>query len=74
MIHIRGVIATHHRDPRCVAGALRPDNLANMETIPAPDRVVTTLTGPALRSVIASVDDYLMNLLLAEEVCECVSD
>ncbi|MDD1678245.1 MAG: hypothetical protein LUO93_03555 [Methanomicrobiales archaeon] len=73
MIHIQGVLTTGHQNPSCVAASLRPDNLQNMETQYRGDRVVTTLEGTSLRSVIASVDDYLMNLGIAEEVCRCAS-
>jgi hypothetical protein len=35
--------------------------------------VETSISGTALRSIIASVDDYLMNLSIAEDACSCVS-
>ncbi len=73
MIHVSGALTTTHRNPACVAAALRPDNLQSMETHSEDDRVVTTIEGTSLRSVIASVDDYLMNLGVAEEVCRCAS-
>lgn len=73
MTTIHGTITTVHRHPRGVAGALRPDNLSTMTTRVQGTRVVTVIEGSQLRSVIASVDDYLMNLAVAEEVCGCVS-
>jgi hypothetical protein len=73
MIQIQGILSTEHRYPACVAAALRPDNLPSMETCPQGSRVITTLQGTSVRSMIASVDDYLMNLDIAEEVCQCVS-
>jgi len=69
MIRIEGTITTVHENARCVAGALAPDNLHSMETNAECDRVITTITGTQLRSVIASVDDYLMNLAVAEDAC-----
>jgi len=69
MMQIGGTITTIHADAACVAGALSPDNLKSMETRAEGDRVVTTITGTQLRSVIASVDDYLMNLAVAENTC-----
>lgn len=66
-MRIEGTITTLHRDAACVAGALAPDNLRSMETVAEGDRVVTTITGTQLRSVIASMDDYLMNLAIAED-------
>jgi hypothetical protein len=64
-----GTITTLHCDASCVAAALAPDNLRSMETRAEGDRVVTTITGTQLRSVIASMDDYLMNLAVAEDAC-----
>ncbi|MGB7789314.1 KEOPS complex subunit Pcc1 [Methanoregula sp.] len=66
---IEGKITTQHRDAGYVAAALAPDNLRSMETVAMGDRVVTTITGTQLRSVIASMDDYLMNLAVAEDAC-----
>lgn len=73
MIHIWGKLTTEHKHPYCVAAALRPDNLQSMETRSQGVTVVTTLEGTSIRSVLASVDDYLMNLAIADEVCECAS-
>ena len=69
MMQINGTITTVHKNARCVAAALAPDNLRSMDTKAEGDRVITTITGTQLRSVIASVDDYLMNLAVAENVC-----
>ena len=69
MMQISGTITTVHEDAGCVAQALAPDNLRSMETKAEDGRVVTTITGTQLRSIIASVDDYLMNLAIAEDAC-----
>jgi len=69
MNRIEGTIRTVHEKAGCVAAALAPDNLKNMETRADSDQVVTTITGTQLRSVIASVDDYLMNLAVADDAC-----
>jgi hypothetical protein len=69
MMEIEGTITTVHDNARCVAAALAPDNLRSMDTKAEGDTVVTTITGTQLRSVIASVDDYLMNLAVAEDAC-----
>jgi hypothetical protein len=74
MTRIEGVIRTVHGNAACVGGAIRPDNLASMATSWENDMVVTTVEGHRLRSVIASVDDYLMNLGIAEEICTFASD
>jgi hypothetical protein len=69
MMQINGTITTVHKNAGCVASALAPDNLRSMDTKAVGDRVITTITGTQLRSVIASVDDYLMNLTVAEDAC-----
>jgi hypothetical protein len=73
MMEIYSTITTTHAMPECVAGALSADNLSGMETRAEQGFVVTEITGTRLRSVIASVDDYLMNLAIAEDVCSYVS-
>ncbi|MEA2035511.1 MAG: KEOPS complex subunit Pcc1 [Euryarchaeota archaeon] len=50
------------------------DNLTNMETSVSDPHVVTAVCGNKLRSIIASVDDYLMNLAIAEDICCYVLD
>lgn len=69
MMQIDGVITTTHRNPSCIAKAIRVDNLPSMETSATATDVRTAITGTKLRSVIASVDDYLMNLSIAEGAC-----
>jgi len=69
MMQIEGTIMTVHDHARCIAAALAPDNLRSMDTKAEGDRVITTITGTQLRSVIASMDDYLMNLAIAEDAC-----
>jgi hypothetical protein len=69
MMHIEGTIITVHPHASCIAAALRPDNLLSMETRAEGGRVITTITGTKMGSVIASVDDYLMNLAIAEDAC-----
>ena len=70
---IEGVITTRHSRPECVARSLTADHLAGMTTRAEGDQVVTTLEGDRLRSITASVDDYLMNLAIAEDICTYVS-
>ncbi|HVN74159.1 MAG TPA: KEOPS complex subunit Pcc1 [Methanoregula sp.] len=69
MMRIACSITTVHPRAACIAAALRPDNLPGMTTHAEGDRVVTTMEGTQARSVIASVDDYLMNLAIAEDAC-----
>jgi hypothetical protein len=44
-----------------------------MRTYPGEGIVVLEISGEHLRTVIASVDDYLMNLAIAEDACTCTS-
>ena len=69
---IEGSICTPHAHPECVAGALSSDNLSNMRTQASGGMVRTDISADRLRSVVASVDDYLMNLAIAEEMCDYV--
>jgi len=70
---LQGTIRTRHARPECVAGALNADNLHGMQTRAADGVVETTFDSEKIRSTIASVDDYLMNLAIAEDICCYVS-
>jgi hypothetical protein len=67
MMQVSGLITTVHTDAESVASSLAPDNLKGMTTTADGDRVTTVIHGTQIRSVIASVDDYLMNLAIADE-------
>ncbi len=75
---ITGVIRTVHANPACVAASVAADNLKEMETRPIEvngvGMVETILTSTQIRSVIASMDDYLANITVAEELCKARSD
>jgi hypothetical protein len=73
MMQINGRITTVHENADCVARALTPDNLNSMTTTAKGDHVTTIITGSQLRSVIASMDDYLMNLVIADDACSSLS-
>ena len=73
---ITGIIRTMHQAPDCVAAALAADNLKDMDTRAGESQghgiVETTITSTRIRSVIASVDDYLANITVAEDLCNKV--
>lgn len=73
MISIEGDIVTKHRDAAVIASALRADNLSSMTTISDGENIITRIQSEKLRTVIASVDDYLMDLNIAEELCRYIS-
>ena len=66
---IEGIIRTCHRNPECVSASVSADNLKEMETKTEQGMVSTRITGTHIRSIIASVDDYLTNITVAEELC-----
>jgi hypothetical protein len=72
MMEIEGTITTRTTRAGCVAASLKPDNMSSMTTLAEGDLVITKITGTRIRSVIASVDDYLMNLSIAEDACGVV--
>lgn len=72
-MRIEGVVCTRHADPECVVRALSSDNLSNMITTASGGMVRTEIQTDRIRSLVASIDDYLMNLGIAEEICDYVS-
>lgn len=64
---MKATIRTTHPAPVVVAEALRPDNTDDISTTVVEDRIETTITRDAPGSVQATIDDYLVNLILAEE-------
>ena len=70
---ITGIIRTIHQSPESIAAAVAADNLREMETrsreCNGEGVVETTITSTRIRSVIASVDDYIANITVAEDVC-----
>jgi hypothetical protein len=66
---VEGVIMTRHDHSPEMAGSIQPDNLSSLTTEVSDGCVNTVIRSDNLRSVIASVDDYLMNLGIAEEIC-----
>jgi hypothetical protein len=69
MMEIYGKIVSKHANAGCIAESLSADNLRSMETKANGDNVLCEIRGNKLRSIIASVDDYLMNLSIAEDIC-----
>jgi hypothetical protein len=64
----RARIATSHDDPAVVAGAIEPDNTDQLTTTVTGDRVVTTVERPGTAGLQSTVDDYLVNLQVADAV------
>jgi len=64
----RGKIVTSHENPRIIADALRPDNTKCIKTSCKGKKVITEFNADEIGTLIASVDDYLLNLQIAEEM------
>nr|WP_321498930.1 KEOPS complex subunit Pcc1 [uncultured Methanolobus sp.] len=57
-----------------IADSLAPDNLTNMHTEVKDDSVCIHISTEKITSLIATVDDLLMNAKLAEEIAEDLED
>jgi hypothetical protein len=64
-----GLIRTRHRHPACVVAALGPDDHLLCSTSVEDGAVVVRLGPRECGSIIATMDDYLMNCQIAEEQC-----
>jgi tRNA threonylcarbamoyladenosine modification (KEOPS) complex Pcc1 subunit len=53
-----------------IANSLAPDNLTNMHTEVSDESVSIHISTEKITSLIATVDDLLMNAKLAEEIAE----
>lgn len=51
-----------------IAQSLAPDNVSGMETIVDGDSVTVMFEGDKVGTILASVDDYLMNAKIAGEM------
>ncbi|ELZ71582.1 hypothetical protein C5B91_04240 [Haloferax sp. Atlit-10N] len=66
----RATLRTTHGDPGIVAGALEPDNTASMRTRVEGDELITTIERDSTGGLHATVDDYVVNVTVAETVIE----
>lgn len=57
-----------------VARSLKPDNLSNMTTEIGDGKAVITMETEKITSMIATVDDLLMNAKIAEDVIKEIED
>jgi hypothetical protein len=71
---ITGEISTLHNHPESVAKALDTDNMPHMKTAVRDNTVVFTIESDKIRSVVATTDDYLMNLQIAQDMCGIEQD
>lgn len=68
-MQVTGKITSAHQHAWHVAASLSPDSNGFMTVEVVDGCVVARVRGESLRSVIATVDDYLMNLSVSERLC-----
>lgn len=61
-------LKTEHEDPRTVARSVSPDNTEEMETGVENGKVVTRIEREDIESAGATADDYMRNLIVADEL------
>ncbi len=66
----RATIRTEHDDPATVAAALVPDNTPEMTTIVDDSSVVTTIERETTSGLRSTVDDYVRNLQVAQQMTD----
>ncbi|MBE0521657.1 MAG: hypothetical protein IBX39_05245 [Candidatus Methanoperedenaceae archaeon] len=71
---VRGKLVFRNEDApglvKQIAESLSPDNVSGIDTVVEGDSVTVTFEGEKIGSVLSSVDDYLMNARIAEDVLE----
>lgn len=67
---IRGEILTRSPDARDIHGALEPDNMGIVRAHYRDGCLVARIEAERMGSIIATVNDYLVNLRIAEQVLE----
>ncbi|GAB3030941.1 KEOPS complex subunit Pcc1 [Natronobiforma cellulositropha] len=70
----RATVRTDHDDPVLVARALRPDNTAEMETTVEDGTLRTQITRETVGGLQSTVDDYVVNLDVAERIVQHATD
>ena len=71
-MNIKAKIAIRGADVDLVAIPLMPDNTARIKTAITEKSAVTTIEAAKIGTLIASVDDYLMNAKVARDMVELV--
>lgn len=70
----RARVRTHSADPETVAAALEPDNTPEMAMRVDGDAVETTITRETAGGLRTTLDDYAVNLSVAERIVQLVSE
>lgn len=67
-------VRTRHDEPALVAGALAPDDTASMSTRVDGDTIACTVERPTMGGLRSTVDDYVVNLRVADRLIERARD
>ncbi len=67
---VRATIRTTHDDPALIAASISPDNTPEMETVAMDEAVRTKITRDTTGGAQATVDDYVVNLIVASTVAQ----
>lgn len=70
----RARLRTASANPETVAAALAPDNTPEMETLVAGDTVETVIERETTGGLRTTVDDYVVNLSVAERLAQTTAD
>lgn len=65
-------VETEHEEAQKIALAVVPDNTEEMETRVEDERVVTRIEREDVESAGATADDYLRNLVVADELFDAL--
>lgn len=66
----RAILQTTHTEPETVAAAITPDNTPEMRTRVEGGRVVTTIARDSPGGLHSTVDDYVVNLQVADSIAD----
>ena len=64
----KGKIVTTHKRCHVIMDAIRPDNTQNMLTTCKNGEITTEFVIDGIGTLIETVDDYLLNLKIADEI------
>ncbi len=70
---ITGTLISKLESADIINGALSPDNSGYMECVSEGDVLTASVSGDSVKTVLATVDDYLMNLSVACKTHEACS-
>jgi tRNA threonylcarbamoyladenosine modification (KEOPS) complex Pcc1 subunit len=64
---MQGVLVYEHPKARLILDSLRPDNTSEIRMKLSGDRITIVVKAKSLRTLLATCDDLLVNLQIAEE-------